>query len=493
VRTSPTALSMESSTGGSTRSLLSSFLVPRCAMPSARDFSSTSSCPPHRGSLARLDDTMESSYVIQIHLQDNHMSHELVFNRHDFEFAQNLFAILDTESRGLVDKVTVREFATLRCPVFARRDEDLRRLGFENRSDTFDEIWTSVLQSSKSSVTDENVLGVEGWLVFCRLVALAQYLEAKRRFSVRHLQQTMRHRNAPRGSEVVVVDVPPPEPPAPLSPAQLANYEQANKTPLPLPELDLDHSLVAAHESNRRQAMHNNQASVKISLFGSSFPSSLLTSAAASSSSSKNLEFALVCSQKMNSSLVTDDVVVRRSMEDMKWLHDTFASHKVLGGTLCGRILPPFPGGSSSGVLASHFKNDDSVLKSSLNKAAVVGVGRLRDAAKSFSMSFFGTSQHSHFTTAVEQEKATPTTLPKKTPKKSRGLSLSLPESYYNPNSPVCKARQLERYLNYLLEHPALSTSFPLNTILQVGISDPSSECCVGVYFISHLCNHYRM
>jgi hypothetical protein len=492
---------MESSPGGGpTRSLLSSFLVPRCAMSSARDSSSTSSSPPHRGSLARLDDTMESSYAIQIHLQDN-LSHELVFNRHDFEFAQNLFAILDTESRGLVDKMTVREFATLRCPVFARRDEDLRRLGFDNRSDTFDEIWTSVLQSSKSSVTDENVLGVEGWLVFCRLVALAQYLEAKRRFSVRHLQQTMRHRNAPRGSEVVVVDVPPPEPPAPLSPAQLAYYEQTNKTPLPLPELDLDHSLVAAHESNRHQAMHNNhhnnRASVKISLFGSSFPSSLLTSAAASSSSSRNLEFALVCSKRTDSSLVTDDVVVRRSMEDMKWLHDTFASHKVLGGTLCGRILPPFLGGSSSGVLASHFKNDDSVLKNSikttggaLNKAAVVGVGRLRDAAKSFSMSFFGTSQQSHFITTGEQERATPTTLPKKTPKKSRGLSLSLPESYYNPNSPVCKARQLERYLNYLLEHPALSTSFPLNTILQVGISDFSSECCVGTFFLTLTATH---
>lgn len=53
----------------------------------------------------------------------------------------------------------------------------------------------------------------------------------------------------------------------------------------------------------------------------------------------------------------------------------------------------------------------------------------------------------------------------------STGLSLSLrgfPETYYNPNSPICKARQLERYLNYLLEHPALSSSFPLNAVLQV-------------------------
>ena len=34
-------------------------------------------------------------------------------------------------------------------------------------------------------------LGIEGWMVFCRFIALAQYLEAKRRFSGRHLQQTI--------------------------------------------------------------------------------------------------------------------------------------------------------------------------------------------------------------------------------------------------------------------------------------------------------------
>jgi len=44
-------------------------------------------------------------------------------------------------------------------------------------------------------------------------------------------------------------------------------------------------------------------------------------------------------------------------------------------------------------------------------------------------------------------------------------------KTYYNPNSRVGKARHLERYLNYLLEHPALSTSFPLNTILKASQS----------------------
>ena len=49
-------------------------------------------------------------------------------------------------------------------------------------------------------------------------------------------------------------------------------------------------------------------------------------------------------------------------------------------------------------------------------------------------------------------------------------------QTYYNPNSPIGKARHLERYLNYLLEHPALSTSFPLNTILKVRMSPQIME-----------------
>jgi hypothetical protein len=60
--------------------------------------------------------------------------------------------------------------------------------------------------------------------------------------------------------------------------------------------------------------------------------------------------------------------------------------------------------------------------------------------------------------------------LQKKPTAKKRSVSRSLPEGYYNPNLPLGKARNLERYLNYLLEHPALSTSFPLNTIIKVSL-----------------------
>jgi hypothetical protein len=383
-----------------------------------KDSSNSNAFVPHRGSLGvRLDHGMESSYVIEIQVEEKSEDalHELVYDRHDFEFGQKLFAILDTESRGLVDRKAVKDFATLRCPVFLRRDDGLGGASRGNirhattaavDSPTFDEIWCSVVNSTKlqsgESVPDARQdceLGIEGLLVFCRFVALAQYLEAKRRFSARHLQQTMRHRNAPRGSELVVVDVPPPKPPAPLSPIQLAHYERKNGAPLPLPELDLDHSLVAAHDSNRRNQVTKNHGSVKVSLFNPSFSSHHGPSAAAISSSSSTysngaLDFALAYSRKsiMEPSLPVEDIVVRRSIEDLRWLDHTFASHKVLGGTLCGRILPPFPGGSQSSILASHFQKEDSVIHSSIKTtggAITTGVGRLREAAKSFFGSYY--------------------------------------------------------------------------------------------------------
>lgn len=430
---------------------------------------------PHQGALCRIDET--AVYVIEIATKQG--PHELSYARQDFEFSQRLFAILDTESRGLVDREAVKEFVTLRCPVFWRRDDDLQRLQMSTESDspTFDEIWTSVVSccsnaGQNQAASDAQLeLGVAGWMVFCRFIALAQYLEAKRRFSARHLQQTMRHRNAPRGSEVVVVDVPPPEPPAPVSPEQLATYEQQSNARLPAPELDLDHSLVAAHDSIRRRPSYSNQGCVKITIFGppSPFSTSLIQT---SSSSTSNLEFfvTLVRQNHLDSS-AAEEIVVRRSMSDMKWLDDTFASHKVLGGTLCGRILPSWIVEPSPRISFS----EDSVLNSSIKKtgeaisaAAAQGVGRIRDAAKSL----FG-----NLSTSVSSggEDGVPTAgqssggSKKLSNSKQSSLgTMMYSDSYYHPHSPAGKARQLERYLNYLLEHPALSTSFPLNTVLKV-------------------------
>jgi len=477
---------------------------------------------PHQGALCRtiLDDSDESSsvaattnpvvlYSIEIDVavataatpgqtrqNESDYTHELKFTVQDFDFCQRLFAIIDTESRGMVDRETVKEFVTLRCPVFNRRDDDLRRVQAadeavsivndsntnnssksgqrENGSPTFDEVWRSVVECSKMPqmrLTDEELvdveLNVEGWMVFCRFVALAQYLEAKRRFSARLSQQTMRHRNSPRGSEVVVVDVPPPEPPAPLSSEQLSSYEKKSRTPLPLPELDLDHSLVAAHDLARRRSLASPRpGNVKISLFGSYNPSSYPTSS--TSALNSKVEFTLSYAKNPEDHCSENVTVVRRSMEDMKWLNDTFTSHNVLGGTLCGRILPPFPGSSGKNS-ALHIQTEELLNTSIKNTtggaiaAATVGAGIIKDVAKSIWNKSSGKAPSVHLQP-----------IPKKAPTqkiKTRPSSLlhrTVPESYYNPNSPEGKARQVERYLNYLLEHPALSTSFPLNTILTV-------------------------
>lgn len=485
---------------------------------------------PHRGSLCRIDSRLQYKssvayqYAIEIKLEDETV-HELRYEQQHYEFMSRLFAILDTESRGSVGRAAVMEFVTLRCPVFWRRDADLRRLGAPisefNNSPTFDEVWTAVaLCSNTTRITNERAveLGVEGWMVFCRFIALAQYLEAKRRFSARHLQQTMRHRNSPRGSELVVVDVPPPEPPAVLSPGQLAEYERKVRSPLPLPELDLDHSLVAARDVYTYHNPNSSRVSpgkVQISLFGPAtlIPSPLVSTSTATYFSTSNLEFAVTytpSSGRINEgswgSLSMESIVVRRSFDDMKWLSDTFTTHKALGGTLCGRILPPFPTSSSL------YQTDDSLTKSSMTgtggaqmamEAAVVGVDLLTSAAKSFWGSYVAPSS-SASPASPSNSTSTNTATSSHPGKKSSSRSLAVPEHYYHVNSPVRKARQLERYLNYLLEHPALSTSFALNTILKVSfLFRCHFHCCLfsakrlltqfGAVYDSHLNEHRQV
>jgi hypothetical protein len=476
---------------------------------------------PHKDALYRVEseNSHVPSYVVQIQIsQDDDVlnilntviTRELHFSNHDFECASRLFAILDTDSINLLDRNVVKEFVHKRCPVFSKRDEDLIRLQLHTRtndcgktlheihqSPTFDEVWKSVVACSRFAPTggpeDAICLGIEGWLVFCRFIALAQYLEAKRRFSARHLQQTMRQRNSPHGSEVVVVDVPPPEPPALISPSQLAKYENRNGNGLPLPELDLDHSLLAAHDltARRRPSFQEMRdiGEVKLSLFGYSKSASIPQSALSSS-----LEFAIAYKRRSlrgSSSLCQDDGIVRRSMADLKWLDDTFTSHRVLGGTLCGRILPPFPPTTSScvGVLSSHFPSDESSFNAkSIKKstggalyAAAAGVGRIRDAAKSLinplGSYLNGPPTDKRSDEALISSASQTLAHSKKMAMKKRSTNLSLPENYYNPSSPMGKARQLERYLNYLLEHPALSTSFPLNAVLTVSI--PFASFCM--------------
>jgi len=425
------------------------FSFPKSASSSLQPAQQLSLSLPHQGSLCRLDSHDGTEYVLEILLQDK-STHELCFSRRDFEFTLQLFAIMDIDSKGHISKDTVKEFVTIRCPVFWKRDEYLKLAESNGESPTFEELWRSVITCSLDptfEVFDDLSsieLGVEGWVVFCRFIALAQYLEAKRRFSGRHLQQTLKHRNTTQGSEMIVVDVPPPAPPIQLSANQLAEYERENHTCLPLPELDLDHSLLAAHDVlQRKKDRKHSVGRVKLELFGR--PSLGLSS----QGSNQDIEFCLTHYRDD----MSDFVSVRRSMKDMKWLNDTLVSQKVLGGTLCGRILPPFPKHNSS-------YGDDSTISTTgdaLAAAATVGVGMIKSGIKSFWGSYVSTTPK--LQSAARPELSIQTT------------SMSIPESYYNPNSPDSTSRQLQRYLNYLLDHPALSTSFPLNTILKASQS----------------------
>ena len=328
---------------------------------------------PHRGRLQRRD---EQHYQLDI-LIDKAASttHALLFSRHDWDWAQRLFAILDYESRGAIDRETVHDFLKLRCPVLAQRE------------DSFAQVWTCTLDSSLSPVSRDATLTLEGWMVLCRFLSLLQYLEAKRRFSARHLQQTMKHRNSPRGSELVVVEVPPLEPPTRLTPRQLYEYEQS--ATLPMPELDLDHGMVAAHRDSLPAG-----GTVQVTPFGQRPPPDFVLAYQTSS--------------------------VRRSLADCQWLDETLRSHN-----LCGRILPPFP------QVHDHDRQPTTRSVSTTTKL-VSHVGRLTDAAKSL---FFATER--------------PT----------------------RQHSPHALARSLERYFNYLLEHPALSASFPLQAMLKASQS----------------------
>ena len=407
---------------------------------------------------------------------------------------------MDTESRGVLDRAAVRAFVTVRCPELRRRDADLRKLqgtdscwnthqNNDNDSPTFDEIWQAVLdccvhgpvarqgttttQSYSDSSSQQSppschldIIGVEGWMVLARFLALTQSLEANRRFSARHSQQTMRHKNSPNGSELVVVNVPPPEAPEPLTPQRLVQELQAGAELWP--ELDLDHSrLEQPTPAGMMEATATRQEGfVKLSLFGPGQGGAgdvagmdnngtddthrtltPLTQPPEQSLQSvgDNMDFALMYNSNSsvhdnNSSSNNNNnatVVVRRSFSDVQWLHETFVTHRGLGGPLCGRILPPFP----------------ETLPTSLSSQAVVA--KVPKGVVKTVKSFWGST--------------TKSTKSSKGPERS-SQHMSVSKSYYNPYTVGSKARRIERYLNYLLEHPALSTSFPLQTILTVRI-----------------------
>lgn len=381
----------------------------------------------HKGSLLRRNFTvaetgLDKPIYHSIEISPNLTLH---YDRIQYERITKLFSIIDTDSKGYVTKKQVNDFVFLRCPLFRRRDDLLTRLknkrkggaisnfmldaekhmenimGFKAAS-TFDEVWEAVISSDASIPPNQKiVLGIEGFAIFCRFIALAQYLEAKQRFSQRHLQQT--------SAEVVMVEVPPPLPPGPLNMDALKEYEDRKCSEnTPFPELDLNHCLVASHDDYYGKAKKYGR--VVISPFGME-PTGNVSSSSSIDSLSEE-EFVLTYSHSNEATSI-----VRRTKIDMEWLYDTIKSHRVLGGTLCGRILPPFPKKSS--------QNTSYGIVNTIVKNIIWGI----------------------------------------TPTNTTNESSDVVTGYYS--------KQLERCLNYLLEHPALFSSFPLNAILkasQIGL-----------------------
>lgn len=436
-------------------------------------------------------------YGNNAHLQQkeeclNQSSYQIIFDRQQYEFCTRLFALLDTESESFIGPDCIREFVYLHYPVVRRRDDaifKLRRGSNDNNNDddeiqqqherhspTFDEIWDKTIRSDPrlNNTECESIhrIGIEGWMIFCRILALAHHQESQRRFASRHLQQMMRHKHGGGGTNntrmnpnevVVVVDNPPPGPPALISIHSLIEVELERMTshsdecipgwpfcPLPVPELDLDHYLVSTFKQSR---LHNIQPRGRVSI--------------EPFSSSKDGDFILRFDGGNGRR-----TIVRRSYSDFEWLDGILKLHKRPGqGHLCGRVLPPFPS-KQGGFTKQHSTLSKKMTKPSgavhqkdiserAMEVAKSGIGMISSIANSLWSGYVSTS--------------TPTPSPASS---LSATNKSGQSGVMSPQSDIAMkaAKRIERYLNYLLESDALSSSFPLNAILQASQSGLESS-----------------
>jgi len=434
------------------------------------------------------NDSISEPYKYTEQNQNDNITNEyqILFDRQQYEFCTRLFALLDTESRSYIGPECIQEFVSLHCPIVRRRDDAIFALRYNNDEDgdrkkvsllsspTFDEIWERTIYSANTQCTTDNDtepcnnkrIGIEGWMVFCRLLSLAQHQESQRRFASRHLQQMCVHKHG--GSSVsrihpneivVVVDNPPPGPPTMISIQSLIEIERERTTshanesiqgwpfcPLPLPELDL----VSTFSNKQQRIEEIERGTVTIEPF----------------SSSKEGDFILRF-RNNNSTMV-----VRRSYLDFEWLNAILTLHKRPGqGHLCGRILPPFPskqGGfhkqksilSKGSMPSSDSASSQQDISEKAMSVAKSGVGLITSMAKSVWNGYVGSSPSSSSSKKKTSQSS------KKTSSLSRQSS-----SPHQEEGPAELAKRIERYLNYLLENASLSSSFPLNAILQASQS----------------------
>ncbi len=367
--------------------------------------------------------------------------------------------------------------------------------------------------------TNSTALSLEGWMILLRLISFCQYEEAKHFFSAKRLVYPNLYDaillDIPRSPQVV---------PLTLDHLLLYeytfDYRRHNHTTAtatttttkasattaaadalsssttdshhnnvaiqpqttfhycpPMPELDLNHIGISANDTATTNTnsnytnYHNNRDAVTVESVGSfsdAFWQSgkvelLLTVTSTTFPIQQQLQqqhqgVAALMSTAVTSTTTTHQV--RRTLEDILWLHNTLLAHKKLGGTLCGRILPPFQDSttriltesvvrdsSSSSILWRSTTNRDNSSSATTSNTASSSSTGLWSYCKSFGKTFVGT--------ILPTSSANRNNHPHG---RSRADSISIQN---------LKLQRLERYLNYLLSHSGYKSSFPLNSLLK--------------------------
>jgi len=538
--------------------------------------------------LSPCDTSSQPQHVHACHTYQQQLECSILFSQEQFDFMSRLFCILDTENQGFINCKTLFDFLILRCPLFSKRQQQYRRrrhihpptsytfpradettthvnestiIPIASEDSTFNDIWTlTILSCSKTRITTADAssttktiihasaihVGLEGFMIFCRFIQIVQYYELKRTFSHRHVQQTMQHKKDGTGSEVILIQIPPLDPPTPLTYDSLLELDWNE-----LPTLDMDFSFQDEittccslynykevendDDNNGAEQSHNDdvpirpefyQGIVHISEFRPCFypstnntPWNSITSSSRRSNMSRssfhyrnktqfNQDLDFVLSFEPHSATFSSfnsttalchnyhhtysktNTKVKRSLNDFIWLHELFLSYKIPGDVLWGRIIPPFPIDVDPSSSIVH-DDDSSIVKSSSHRThsytsskisnttsetgllsvATSGMNMFKSIAKTAAKSFFGLeSKYKSNANPIYTTSTTNNTnkYPRNTSTSSWLSSSTNKYQHYAWREESYLPVAFERYINYILECPMLSLSFPVHALLRV-------------------------
>ena len=459
---------------------------------------------PHKGSLRRLTpistaQPQEAVVLYYIELQEEEVHRRILFTKSQLDCMQRLFLVLDVESKGYLTYTQVEEFIHTRCPVVKRRDLALQQQTDSNKPTTLLEAWHTILRTSRTTTNESDgndgdtwksstfqdashenslfythctALSLEGWMILLRLVSFCQYEEAKQFFSEKRCM----------GNNAIMVDIPRSPPLIPLTLENLILYEiqfdyrrspnntsnnNNNHLPFqycpPMPELDLNHSGISANDSTATNNTSNMVVTVEsIGSFSDVFWQNgkvelLLTVTTTTTTNPTNNNVPTPNRNLMSTAAMTSTNKVRRTLEDLIWLHDTFGTHKKLGGTLCGRILPPLLPPQDLLLCCSsdtrrYTRSGTTSSDPTHVSASTSSTSGLWSYCKSVGKSIVGSI-------STTTRNSTNITNSNHSNSRERADSFSITQEL--------KLRRFERYLNYLLSHSGYKSSFPLNSLLK--------------------------